>query len=549
MRSIKNLSDKSKRIIVIAGCTVLCAVFVVTIASRFQGYAQGKDSVSSNSISSAVTPVIHSIDSSASSADSATGPAPAATDQSTQNIQSQVTKPETPSESETKNPSQAPKSSGNTTTSSPETQTQSPKNGDKKDGKIYIEGFGLINGKYKLLLEPIVYFTFNGIRVAMTATEAALYDQMLGGGLRSKMASLTHKNLPLAMFLEVADLGYPAWSGNRTDRASDSDIISSLGLGVVRFGAAEQPVEVNTGNYEYRVNTEVITSVTVRGGQADPDRPVSVIFQIGDKPITVNNVYYPDGDSQLVWVRWTTPSTPQSMDIQVDVTGGATSSTGVVHANIVDIPRSDPPNPIANDRNDLYTRTNIPNNTQVTSATWGVWTPYWYSNWVWDSAAGIWRDHGWWQFNYNGYSAILSASMNITPDGKDPTASGKTMKSGYGINESVSTNISTNDSSAVTGAQTAITYFPEFQYKTYWRILDRISGGLNALLEFPQNRYSTYNNRTHFTPVWMPDGSYTPYTYLQDCWTPVGMLSINLTDSVTISGNLWDDWHIAPVFP
>ena len=41
----------------------------------------------------------------------------------------------------------------------------------------------------------------------MSAHQAALYDQMLSGGLRAKMVSLTHKNLPLAMFLERADLG------------------------------------------------------------------------------------------------------------------------------------------------------------------------------------------------------------------------------------------------------------------------------------------------------------------------------------------------------
>jgi hypothetical protein len=407
----------------------------------------------------------------------------------------------------------------------------------------------LINGTYKLLIEPIAYFTFQGARVAMTATEAALYDEQLGGDLRSVMVSLTEKNLPLAIFLETSDLGYPAWAGSKTDRVSDSDIISQLGLGIVRFGAPEEPVQVNTGDYTYRVNTEVITSVTVRGGQADPDNPVTVKFNIGGKTITVDNVYYPNGDSQLVWVRWTTPSTPQDMTISISATGGGTVSNGTIHANIVDLPRSDPPNPTANDRNNSYSRTSAPNNPQVTSASWGIWTPSWCSNWVWDSAAGIWQDHGWWQFNYTSYSATLSASMNVTPDSKDPTASGKVMKSGYGINESVSAGISTNDSSAVTGAQTAITYFPEFQYKTYWRILGETTGGLGAVFEFPKNRYSTYNDRTHFTPVWMPDGSYTPYTYLQDCWTPVGMLSSNLTDSVTISGNVWDDWHIAPVLP
>ena len=58
----------------------------------------------------------------------------------------------------------------------------------------------LINGEYKLLLEPIAYYTFQGVMIATTATEAAMYDEKLSGGLRSKMVSLSHKNLPLAMF-------------------------------------------------------------------------------------------------------------------------------------------------------------------------------------------------------------------------------------------------------------------------------------------------------------------------------------------------------------
>ena len=59
----------------------------------------------------------------------------------------------------------------------------------------------LISGDYKILLEPVAYMTFQGVRIAVTATEAALYDQQLDGGLRSKMVSLSHNNLPLAMFL------------------------------------------------------------------------------------------------------------------------------------------------------------------------------------------------------------------------------------------------------------------------------------------------------------------------------------------------------------
>ena len=55
---------------------------------------------------------------------------------------------------------------------------------------------------------------------ATTATEAALYDEQTSGLLRRRMVSLTHKNLPLAMFLEVGDLGYPAWGGSKSSAAS-----------------------------------------------------------------------------------------------------------------------------------------------------------------------------------------------------------------------------------------------------------------------------------------------------------------------------------------
>ena len=421
----------------------------------------------------------------------------------------------------------------------------------------------LISGDYKILLEPIAYLTFNSVKMAMTATEAALYDQQLNGGLRSKMVSLTHKNLPLAMFLETPDLGYPAWSGSKTEKVSNTDIISTLGLGIVRFSEADPPPEISTYDYEYRVNTEVITSVTVRGGQADPDHPVSVTFNIDGRSYTMRNVYYPSGDSQLVWMRWTTPSASQTMTIQVSVSGGGSPSKGTITAKIVDLSQNDPPNPTANDRNNSYTAPSIPNNPQKTSASWGVWSAWWQEYWVWISDwdwcnhgdwghwvdNGWWEDHGWWEFDWNPYSASLSATVNIKPDDKVPTASGKNMKSGYGINISVTANVSSNQPSAITGAQTSVTYFPEFQYKTYWRLLDRTNSGYNARFEFKQNKYSTYNRRVHFTPIWIPDGSYIPYTYLIDCWTPAGMLSMNLTDTVSIRGSLWDDWHIAPLRP
>ena len=423
----------------------------------------------------------------------------------------------------------------------------------------------LINGDYKLLIEPFAFYKFEGVMVLTTATEAALYDAQVGGLLRKRMVSLSHKNLPLSMFLEVADLGYPVWSGSKSAAASNVDIKAALGLGIVRFkDRPAEPPDVSVYDYEYRVNTEVITAITVSGGQSDPDKPVSATFYVNGKSLKVSNIYYPNGDSQLAWIRWTTPGTPQKMTITVSVSGGGSSSKATINVNIVDLDKKPPPNPVADDRNDGYTRPSVVNKPQKTSASWSVWRPWWQEYWVWISDwdycdhgedgghwvdNGWWEDHGWWEFDLDRYQASLSASMSIKPDDKSPTASGKSMKSGYGFNQTVTASVSTNQSSAVTGAQTAVTYFPEFAYQTYWRLLERMSSGYSARFEFKENQYSTYGSRTHFTPIWYPDGSYTPHTWLIDSWTPDGMLSLNFTDNITIRGSLWDDWHIAPQKP
>lgn len=433
----------------------------------------------------------------------------------------------------------------------------------------------LICGDYKLVIEPLAAFLYRSAAFVMTATEAALYDQQVNGGLRSWMGSLTHKNLPLALFLETSDMGYPAWSGSTTTHATDADIISSLGIGIVRFTDEVDLYIPSEFDYEYRVDTDVITSVEVGGGQSDPDNPVSVQFTIEGRTYTVSEVYYPEGDSQLAWVKWHTPDEPCVITIQVRTTGGGWTQSTVV-CNIIDLDGNDPPNPIATDRNDAYTASSVPTNAETTSASWGIWSPWWQEYWEWvpkwekcwhtdrwtDSEGnrhidrwyhwvdnGWWEDHGWWEFDYNSYTATLTASMNITPDDKSPTATASTTKSGYGVQESVTARVRTDQSSAVTAAQNAVTYFPEYGYETYWRLLEPTITGKNSAFVFKQNPYSTYNRRTHFTPIWFPDGAYTPYTWLLDCWTPAGMLSINLTDSVTIRGNLWEEWHIAPANP
>ncbi|MFA6696243.1 MAG: hypothetical protein WCR85_06400, partial [Sphaerochaeta sp.] len=265
----------------------------------------------------------------------------------------------------------------------------------------------LIGGEYKLLLEPFAFYKFEGNMFATTATEAALYDEQTSGLLRRRMVSLTHKNLPLAMFLEVSDLGYPAWGGSKTSAATNADIKSSLGLGIVRFEEKPEEPQIDAYDYEYRVNTDVITAVRISGGQSDPDSPTRVSFNIGGQTYNVGNVYYPEGDSQLAWVKWRTPDTEQNMTIEVTVSGPGSTAKTTLNVKIVDLDKNPPPNPVADDRNDSFSRTSVPSRAVKSTASWSVWRPWWQEYWVWhgDDEDGYWCDHGWWEFDLDRYSA------------------------------------------------------------------------------------------------------------------------------------------------
>lgn len=427
----------------------------------------------------------------------------------------------------------------------------------------------ITNGQYKLLIEPMAYITFGGQRYAMTATEAALYDQKLSGGLRAKFKDLSHKNLPLAMFLLKADLGYPAYSGSKNAVQSNATIISSLGLGIVKFKEDDgttpddtPDIPSDSKSYTYRVDTDVVTAVELStSSEINPDSPARVTFKIDGKTHQVSNIVIPEDESQTVWVKWHTPSTPGTVNISVSSNKGRLSASSI-KAKIETLDTHEPPNPTAKDRNDSFRAVELPNRTEYLTRSWGVWSARWHEHWVWHEKwvqrhhadgsvdwvdKGKWKDEGWWDYDYNKYTATLSAAISLLPDDKSPTANGKTMKSGYGIKVSVSGNVTGSaPSSHITGLQTAVAYFPEFQYKTYWRQLELTKTGLSSVLEFRTNKYSTYGRRVHFTPLWYPDSRYDLSVYAFDAWTPAGMLTANLDDYVTIKGNVYDDWHVGP---
>lgn len=463
-----------------------------------------------------------------------------------------------------------------------------------------------VNDKYQnkvpwlIVYEPVIisYLKDRTTTLAFTATEYALaqklgYFNFRGGSDGQYISGMTHSDLPNSIFLEESWFGYPVTSALPDNVYWDLDrIIAGGGWGMRLLKAnAANVVENDTEyDYEYRVDTDVITSVRIYASDdITPDNrhfseaayknPVKNTATI---TISVNGysksteVVIPSGGSELVWLKWHTPSTPGDVSIQVNVSGNiaakidGTSRSATLIGKVVDLNLSEPPNPTANDRNDHFILSSIPAKAEKTTANWGVYDCNWISKWVWHpkwewrsswswistETGGFWVDNGYWvdnghwvdeghwEYDYTNYNASLTGTMTLKPDEKSPTSDGDKMKSGYGVNINVSTYPTTNaPSSHVTNAQNVITYFPEFKYDTYWRLLDARGYGEFA---FKENKYSTFNSRVHFTPLWFPDGRYSVYSEIIDMWTPDGMLRINLNDDVTIDGDLYMDWHIGP---
>ena len=161
---MKNMSDKTKKRLVIGVSLAVCAVLVVLIGSRFMTEPQTDDPIpSQNSQPSDVTVdtdtekksevVVATPDvSDAVGTNSDTTTGSGADDSGTeQTIQSDVTKSEYTDEQLT-DPSQKPNGEAVTESNKPaesnvntSTSGDQPQGGDTKDGKIYVPGFGWID--------------------------------------------------------------------------------------------------------------------------------------------------------------------------------------------------------------------------------------------------------------------------------------------------------------------------------------------------------------------------------------------------------------------
>ena len=414
----------------------------------------------------------------------------------------------------------------------------------------------LISGDYKLLLEPLVYFTFQGIKWAMTATEAAEYDVLSGGQLYAWMKSLTHQNLPLSMFLQKddPDLGLYHWAGSTTGKQSDANIITYLGMGIVSFTGEEEEPEPSAYDYEFHTDTDVIVSFHLTnntGSDITPDSNAYVTLNVGG--VNYNRQFVcPSGGTQLIWIRWHTPSTPQVVTMTATC-DEIPSLNKTLTASVTELTENEPPDPTYYDRDDDFSLLETPDYGNNTETTWGEWYSYWHPNLVtyYDKDNKPYQvDEGWWYFEYTSYYADLAVDYSLLPDDRCQTAyqiagGETTMHSGYGVQVKLTPSVTYGpgvSSYDVTDVQNAVATFPEFGFTTYNRLLEKTE---HSIWRFKKSVYSYYGSRIHYTPLWYPDDTqYTVPVYALDAWTPGGELTATVSSSLLIYGSCLDDWYI-----
>ena len=471
-----------------------------------------------------------------------------------------------------------------------------------------------------LVFEPIYYFHLDGKYYALTSTEIALYDaeaRMKGKGtIYNGHFSFSHKAIPLAAYLKKDRYGIEPYKGS-VRVFTNAEIATQMGVGMLggKGGEKKIPPKLRVPDYTYRVDTDVYTSVIVTAGNdATPDNPIRVNFDIpGVGRLNSGDVYVPKGRNQLVWVRWHTPKEPVEMEITATVTHSGKSEVKVISTDIEKKSLWEPLNPKADDKKPInLTDFDVnfrPSESKITDTekkeeqSWSIWETTYHPNGDfigWGSV--VYRDtkgnitgvsyypeydndayYSFGKHKYRTSYAPNGSSVRYIVNGRIPTKPKKFsvkleesnmdvhpastasranpdknyVKSGYGIGADISMKIKGSGIGAATGFQTSRYFFPEFNYKKYWRWGDRIeqTNGFQELTDkftLPKNNYSytgykgTSDGRFHFLPIWYPDGIYDIYAEVTDCWTPAGELKTNLMGEINCRGALWDDWHIQP---
>ena len=321
----------------------------------------------------------------------------------------------------------------------------------------------------------------------------------------------------------------------------------------------ETSTSVVSVNGEYTEGSQVISSFFVGNeGSSDvlPEDNVSFNFLVyyldGGKVKTVSqqtwdNVVIPANGRNLVYFKWTVPA---------DSAGTTFYCKGTVsHANAAKEQNSDNNTTeyavVATDYVSSQTPNTrfeknapagySPNATSPTakagSATWNMW--------VYENGRLVLKSYG---------ITVGNTTPTVSPGSGCLTAekvgSSWKMKSGYGITLNWNPALVAKsgyimpNADAYTEAQEVYATFPEFGFSMAnekYRTLEKVSGAYG----FIANPNADKNERVHFIPVYVANGSYTVSVTATQIWTPAGMITaVCSANTLTINGTIYDDYYV-----
>lgn len=321
----------------------------------------------------------------------------------------------------------------------------------------------------------------------------------------------------------------------------------------------ETSTSVVSVNGEYTEGSQVISSFYVNNeGSSDvlPEDNVSFDFLVyylnGGKVKTVSQqtwdkVVIPANGRNLVYFKWTVPA---------DSAGTTFYCKGTVsHANAAKEQNSDnntteyavvATNYVSSQTPNTRFEKNAPAGyspnamaptAKAGSATWNMW--------VYEGGRLVLKSYG---------ITVGNTTPTVTPGSGCLTAEkvGVTwkIKSGYGIALSWNPALIAKsgyimpDTDAYTEAQSVYATFPEFGFSMAsekYRTLEKVGGAYG----FIANPNADKNERVHFIPVYVQDGSYTVSVTATQIWTPAGMITaIRNANTLTIDGTIYDDYYV-----
>lgn len=311
-------------------------------------------------------------------------------------------------------------------------------------------------------------------------------------------------------------------------------------------------------NGEYTEGSQVISSFFVGNeGSSDilPEDNVSFDFLVyyldGGKVKTVSQqtwdkVVIPANGRNLVYFKWTVPA---------DSAGTTYFCKGTITHEKANKEQNSDNNTteyavVATDYNSSQTPNTrfeknapagySPNATAPTakagSATWNMW--------VYEGGKLVLKSYG---------ITVGNTTPTVTPGSGCLTAEkvGATwkMKSGYGIALSWNPALIAKSgyimpgTDACTEAQSVYATFPEFGFSMAnekYRTLEKVGGAYG----FIANPNADKNERVHFIPVYVQDGSYTVSVTATQIWTPAGMITaVCNANTLSIDGTVYDDYY------